>query len=91
MIQVVFAEWVCWHHGAVTVCGDVATDKGEMNYKGVVRVWAILLVCLYIYLYMCRCMCLCIDIYMCMNMIVSCIFIFAHIAFVCKLSLCTAL
>ena len=39
----------------------------------------------YIYLYMCQCMCLCVDIYMCMNMIVSCLLISAHIEFVCKL------
>ena len=38
-----------------------------------------------IYLYMCRCMCLCADMYMCIYMIVSCMFIRAHIAFVCTL------
>ena len=35
------------------------------------------------YLYMGRCTCLCVGMYMCMDMIVSCTFIFAHIAFVC--------
>ena len=46
---------------------------------------------IYIYLYMCQCMCLCVDMYMCMNMIVSCMFICAHTAFVCTLWLCTQL
>ena len=36
-------------------------------------------------LFMCR------HVYMCMNMIVSCMYICAHIAFVCTLWLCTAL
>ena len=39
----------------------------------------------YMYLYICRCVCLCVDMFMCMDMIVSCMFICAHIAFVCKL------
>ena len=57
-----------------------------------VRVWVNLLYeygqsCLsvYVYLYMCLCMCLCVDMYMCMNMIVSCMSICAHIAFICTL------
>ena len=36
-----------------------------------------------IYLYMYQCMCLCVGMYMCMNMIVSCMFYCARIAFVC--------
>ena len=36
----------------------------------------------YMYLYMCQCMCLCADMYVCMNIIISCMFICAHIALI---------
>ena len=37
------------------------------------------LVSMSVYMNMCRCMCLCLDMYMCVNMIVSCTFICAHL------------
>ena len=40
---------------------------------------------IYIYIYVCVCVCVCVDMYMCMNMIVSCMSICAYIAFVCTL------
>ena len=58
-----------------------------------VRVWAscymstsnLVSMSICIYLYMCRCMRLYVDMYMCMNVIVSCMFICAHISFICTL------
>ena len=51
--------------------------------------WAILLIYIYIYiyiyiLYVCRCVHKCVDMYMCTNMIVSCMSICVYIEFVCR-------
>ena len=60
---------------------DVPLSMGNL-----VSMFVCVYIYIYIYLHMCQCMCLCVDMYiMCMNMIVSCMFIRAHIAFVCKL------
>ena len=59
--------------------------------KRVIRVWAILLICLHNFICMRWFIYICVDMYMCINLIASRMSICAYIAFVCTLLLCTAL